>query len=178
MENPLLKHTTITQIAQLMANETPAVRPKSQEVWAQHQAMVVNRSIDLQNQGFMVSVDNEIMLSGCIYDICITGKPDIIATKDKLVVVENCNGGQRNQLDQYIILLYMMLLPHASITKTLCDGRIPHGRLVYWDEIFDLPSGRVDSHFRRLFTKILKQLSTQPLVISQANQNLASTKAG
>jgi hypothetical protein len=54
--------------------------------------MVIQRASQLQAEGFTVYVEyaNSLKVNGKIFDICVAGRPDIVAIKDNWVVVEDC----------------------------------------------------------------------------------------
>jgi hypothetical protein len=113
--------------------------------------MVIQRASQLQAEGFTVYVEyaNSLKVNGKIYDICVAGRPDIVAIKDGWVVVEDCKTGKRRDSHRFQVLLYMLLLPLAPETKDYCQGQIPHGRLVYPDGIVEIPAWSVDRPFKQ-----------------------------
>jgi CRISPR/Cas system-associated exonuclease Cas4 (RecB family) len=123
--------------------------------------MVIQRSIALQEQGFRVNVENanSFKVKGKTYSICIAGRPDIVAIKDNWVVVEDCKSGREKASHLYQVLLYMLLLRHAPETKSLCQGQIPHGRLIYPNRVIDIPNQRIDRDFITHFHQVLSSLT-------------------
>ncbi|GEA28394.1 hypothetical protein MiAbW_02969 [Microcystis aeruginosa NIES-4325] len=73
-------------------------------------------------------------------------------------MVEDCKNGGKKTSHLYQILLYMLLLPHAPETKSLCKVQIPHGRLIYPDRIIDIPNQRIDRDFITYFHQVLSSL--------------------
>jgi CRISPR/Cas system-associated exonuclease Cas4 (RecB family) len=169
----LTPYAWVTRVAQLMAKEKNchygnwlptnyhiSLLPSDFDS-SDHDKMVIQRSIELQNLGFSVNVENanSFKVKGKTYSICIAGRPDIVAIKDNWVVVEDCKSGREKTSHLYQILLYMLLLPHAPETKSLCKGQIPHGRLVYPDRIIDIPNQRIDRDFITHFQQVLSSLT-------------------
>jgi hypothetical protein len=110
-------------------------KPPSNYDPSEHDEMVIQRASQLQAEGFTVYVEyaNSLKVNGKIFDICVAGRPDIVAIKDSWVVVEDCKTGKRRDSHRFQVLLYMLLLPLAPETKHHCQGHTPHGRLVYPD---------------------------------------------
>jgi CRISPR/Cas system-associated exonuclease Cas4 (RecB family) len=127
-------------------------KPPSNYDSSEHDEMVIQRASQLQAEGFTVYVEyaNSLKVNGKIFDICVAGRPDIVAIKDTWVVVEDCKTGKRRDSHRFQVLLYMLLLPLAPETKNHCQGHTPHGRLVYPDEIVELPAWNVDRPFKQL----------------------------
>jgi CRISPR/Cas system-associated exonuclease Cas4 (RecB family) len=119
---------------------------------SKHDEMVIQRASQLQAEGFTVYVEyaNSLKVNGKIFDICVAGRPDIVAIKDNWVVVEDCKTGKRRDSHRFQVLLYMLLLPLAPETKHHCQGQIPHGRLVYPDGTVEIPAWAVDRPFKQL----------------------------
>jgi len=133
---------------------------------SKHDQMVIKRASQLEAEGFTVYVEdaNSLKVNGQKFDICIAGKPDIVAIKDGWVVVEDCKSGKRLDSHRFQVLLYMLLLPLAPETKHLCQGQTPHGRLVYRDGIVEIPHWTVDSQFKQLLHQTIATIvsSTPP----------------
>lgn len=112
-----------------------------------HHEKILERTSELLNEGFTVYIedDNSFKAYSKKFPICVSGRPDIIATKDNLVVVEDIKTGRRKNSHKMQVLLYMFLLPLASETKKLCHEKIPHGRIVYPDNILEIPTWEVIS---------------------------------
>lgn len=124
---------------------------------SEHNQMVMKRASKLQAEGFTVYVEdaNSLKVNGQKFDICIAGKPDIVAIKDGWVVVEDCKTGKRRDSHRFQVLLYMLLLPLAPETKHLCHSQIPHGRLVYRDGVVEIPHWTVNSQFKQLLRQTI-----------------------
>lgn len=175
----------VTRVAQLMANEKSchyahwlptnyhvSLLPSEFDS-SNHDEMVIQRSIELQNQGFTVNVEtaNSFKVKGKTYPICIAGRPDLIAIKDNWVIVEDCKSGRYKKSHIYQVLLYMLLLPHAQQTKSICQGQIPHGRLIYSDRIVDIPTWQVNQEFISHFHQVLSSLTCADIPTPQPYQS-------
>lgn len=137
-------HVTVTGLAQLLANEKDC----SHALWkithhqfkkqpsnfdpSEHDERLVQRALQLQNEDFTVYVENQnsFKYQGQTFDICVGGRPDIIAIKDDWAIVEDIKTGKPKDSHKMQMLLYMSMLPFAPETKHLFKGHIPHGRLV------------------------------------------------
>jgi hypothetical protein len=132
-------------------------KPPSNYDSSEHDEIVIQRASQLQDEGFTVYVEyaNSLKVNGRIFDICVAGRPDIVAIKDSWVVVEDCKTGKRRDSHRFQVLLYMLLLPLAPETKDYCQGQIPHGRVVYPDGIVEIPAWSVDCQFRQLLRQTI-----------------------
>lgn len=140
-------------------------KPASNYDPSEHDEMVIQRASQLQAEGFTVYVEyaNSLKVNGKIFDICVAGRPDIIAIKDSWLVVEDCKTGKRRNSHRFQVLLYMLLLPLAPETQHHCQGHTPHGRLVYPDEIVEIPAWNVDRQFKQLLRQTIATIcSTTP----------------
>jgi hypothetical protein len=137
-------------------------KPPSNYDSSEHDEMVIQRAAQLQAEGFTVYVEyaNSLKVNGKIYDICVAGRPDIVAIKDSWVVVEDCKTGKHRDSHRFQVLLYMLLLPLAPETKDYCQGHTPHGRLVYPDEIVEIPAWNVDHPFKQLLRQTIATIGS------------------
>lgn len=124
---------------------------------SEHNEMVIKRASQLQAEGFTVYVENanSFKVEGKIFEICVAGRPDIVATKNDWVLVEDCKTGKRRDSHRFQVLLYMLLLPLAPETKHHCQGHTPHGRLVYPDGIVEISAWAVDRQFKQLLRQTI-----------------------
>ncbi len=181
MEKPAKKrfkpYAWVTWLASLLAGEKLCKyavwlptqyqfeKPPSNYDSSEHDEMVIQRASQLQAEGFTVYVEyaNSLKVNGKIFDICVAGRPDIVAIKDSWVVVEDCKTGKRRDSHRFQVLLYMLLLPLAPETKHYCQGQIPHGRLVYPDGTVEIPAWAVDRQFKQLLRQTIATIcSTTP----------------
>lgn len=163
----------VTWIAKLMADSKKCQYPEwlrtqyqvptlpSDYDSSEHDAMVINRAMTLEQRGFSVQVEaaNAFRVSGQTYSICVAGRPDILAVKNDWTVVEDCKSGKPHLWHSYQVRLYMLLLPLASETKALCAGHIPHGRLIYPDEMIEIPAWSVDEAFKEKLRQTIAMLT-------------------
>lgn len=164
----------VTWLAKVLAEETKCIYsiqqltnyqfPKQPNNYdsSEHDEKVIQRAIILQEQGFTVYVEyqNSFKVNGKTYDVCVSGRPDIVAVKDDWVIVEDIKTGKRKNSHKMQVLLYMLLLPLASETQDICHKQIPHGRLIYSDGIVDIPAWQVDDKFRKRLREAIATIST------------------
>ncbi len=170
-------YATVTGLAQLLANEkdcphalwkTTHHQFKKQPSTfdpSEHDEKLIERALQLHNEDFTVYVENQnsFKYQGHTFDICVAGRPDIIAIKDDWAVVEDIKTGKPKDSHQMQILLYMSMLPFAPDTQHLFKGHIPHGRLVYSDHILDIPKWSVNQQFRQRLQQLISMLcNSQP----------------
>ncbi|MGE5660354.1 MAG: PD-(D/E)XK nuclease family protein [Actinomycetota bacterium] len=124
---------------------------------SEHDEMVIKRALQLQNEGFTVYVENQnsFKYQGQYFDICVAGRPDIIAIKDNWAVVEDIKTGKPKDSHKMQVLLYLSMLPFSPETKHLFKGYIPHGRLVYRNQIVDFPKWSVNQQFRQRLQNLI-----------------------
>ncbi|NER24670.1 MAG: Dna2/Cas4 domain-containing protein [Symploca sp. SIO1C2] len=127
---------------------------------SEHDQMVIKRASQLRAEGFTVYVENanSLKVNGRDYNICIAGRPDIVAIKDGCVVVEDCKSGKHRDSHRFQVLLYMLLLRYAPETKKRCQGMEPHGRLIYREDIVDIPAEAVDNQFIQLLRQTIETI--------------------
>jgi hypothetical protein len=140
--------------------------------FSKHDEQVLKRACQLKSEGFTVYVenDNSFSVQGKTYDIRVAGKPDIVAIKNDWVVVEDIKTGKRKDSHKMQVLLYMLLLPVAPETKHLCQGKIPHGRLIYNDDIVEIPHWQVDRPFKQHLREAIATLCDPKPVKAQPSQ--------
>lgn len=168
-------YTTVTRIAKLMSGDSQCEYAAwlsahhqyekldsgfDSEKWqSEHNQLIKERVAQLEVEGFTVYIEdaNSFRINGKTCDICVAGKPDILAIKDDQVIVEDCKTGQRKASHRMQVLSYMLLLTVAPDSR--CKGLISEGRLVYPDRLVDIPSSDVDSQFKELFKKTVAMIS-------------------
>ncbi|MEG4030026.1 MULTISPECIES: PD-(D/E)XK nuclease family protein [unclassified Microcoleus] len=170
-------YATVTAIAEVLATEKDCLHALWQRTHYQfekqpstyapseHEEKLIQRAFQLQTEGFTVYVENQnsFKYKGQIFDICVAGRPDIIAIKDDWAVVEDIKTGKRKDSHKMQVLLYMSMLPFAPETKDMFKGHIPHGRLVYRDGILDIPKWCVNEQFRQRLQQLIAMLcNSQP----------------
>ncbi len=76
-----------------------------------HSEMVTARAAELKADGWTVSVEdqNHFSLKGAT--ALLSGKPDIVACRDREVLVVDCKGGQQRDADFFQVLIYLFALP-------------------------------------------------------------------
>ena len=163
MKKRFYPYLWVTRLAALLANEKSCKyavsllakyqfdKHSSNYDSSEHDEMVIQRAAQLQAEGFTVYVENanSFKVNGQKFDICIAGRPDIVAIKDGWTVVEDCKSGKPKDSHRMQVLLYMLLLPAAKETKEFCqNGKIPHGRLIYKHTTKEIPAYAVDQEFK------------------------------
>ena len=170
-------YATVTWLSEILANEKECEyslwqrthhqfesKPSTYDP-SEHDEMVIKRAEKLQNEGFTVSVENQnsFKYKSPNFDICVAGRPDIIPIKNDWAVVEDIKAGKPRNSHIMQVLLYMAILPFAPETQHLFNGHIPHGRLVYRDQILELPKWYVDQKFRQRLWQLMAMLcNSQP----------------
>lgn len=126
---------------------------------ANHRALLNDRLSQLQLEGWTVSVEGEnwFEIMGRQYVIKIAGKPDILAIREEQIWVEDCKTGRRKNSDLYQMLLYMLLLPLSHPKR---QGMKLQGRLVYPDEVVEVPNEQLNEEFKVQFRKAIAYLSS------------------
>lgn len=121
------------------------------------------RKLFLESLGYQVFIEeeNKIQVHGQKYNICIAGRPDIVAIKDGWTIVEDIKTGKNRNYHQYQVMLYMLLLTKDSKTKKYCNQKIPHGRLVYNDCTLEIPHFQINQAFASEFYQALDLITNK-----------------
>ena len=122
----------------------------------EHNELVSARREELRNQGYRVFVEDEnafkrIGRTG----IVISGKPDLLAIREQIGVIEDCKTGRPRTSDQLQVLVYLLLLP---IKDPRCAGIELSGRVVYRTSTVDIPGTAVDDGFRGRFVDLVQRI--------------------
>ena len=122
----------------------------------EHNELVSARREQLLDEGCEVYVEDEnafkrIGKTGII----VSGKPDILAIRDGIGVVEDCKTGRPRTSDQLQVLVYMLLLP---IKNPRCENVELSGRLVYKTSSVDVPAAGLDDAFRKRFAELVHKV--------------------
>jgi len=125
----------------------------------EHNELVNSRREELVDEGYQVFVEDEnafrrIGQTG----IVVSGKPDILAIRDGIGVVEDCKTGRPRTSDQLQVLVYMLLLP---VKNPRCAGVSLSGRLVYRTSSVEVPASGLDDDFRRRFVELVRKVGGQ-----------------
>jgi CRISPR/Cas system-associated exonuclease Cas4 (RecB family) len=121
-----------------------------------HTELLERRVNQLYKEGFDVSIENqnELRLKGKD-DIEVCGKPDIIAIKEKRAYVEDCKTGKPRDSHIMQVMIYMMMLPHVNEN---IEGKILDGRVIYKENILEIPSRKIDDKQKRIFKELVWQI--------------------
>ncbi len=116
---------------------------------ANHAQLLRARRTALEAEGFTVYTEdqNSFTLQGKT-GIEVSGKPDIVAIRDKEAYVEDCKTGSPRHSDHFQVLVYMLSLPYV---KGPWKGLKLNGRIVYSDTVVDVPSSKIDTDLKGLF---------------------------
>jgi len=122
----------------------------------EHRDLVNARREQLRDAGYDVYIEDEnafkrIGQTGII----VSGKPDILAIKDRAGIIEDCKTGRPRTSDQLQVLVYMLLFPIGNST---CDGVTLSGRVVYKTNAVDIPTSGLDDAFRTRFVNLVRKV--------------------
>jgi CRISPR/Cas system-associated exonuclease Cas4 (RecB family) len=104
---------------------------------AEHGQMVRERAVALAKEGFQVGIEeqNKLSLRGGS-GATLGGKPDLIAVRERDVLVVDCKTGQTRGADYYQVLIYMLALP---MCRPQYKGLAVRGRVDYRDNAIQIP---------------------------------------
>jgi hypothetical protein len=122
----------------------------------EHNELVSARREQLLDAGYRVYIEEEnafkrIGRTG----IVVSGKPDILAVRDRESVIEDCKTGRPRTSDQLQVLSYMLLLP---IKDPRCRDTVLSGRVVYKSSAVDIPTTALDDAFRSRFVSLVQKV--------------------
>lgn len=123
-----------------------------------HGRLLDRRVEELKAEGYKVYVEDENSFKIVGQDnktATVAGKADIVAIKGEQVIVEDCKTGKKKDADLIQVLAYMMLLPLRG-GPSHCRGKTLRGRLIYGEEIIDVPSSLLDQDFKDSFRKMVE----------------------
>lgn len=151
---PLLAGSSYCQwAAWFQANFKFEKQDSDMSEWRIKHGRLLNRRVQtLEAEGYTVYIEdeNKFAIQSRDKSVKVAGKADIVAIKGDYVVVEDCKTGKKKDADLMQVLSYMMLLP-LSGGPPHCRKRVFQGRLVYGEEIIDIPSSMVDEDFKASF---------------------------
>ncbi len=121
-----------------------------------HGDLVRARREQLLAEGYEVSVeeDNAFRRVGKT-GIVVSGKPDLVAFRDRVGVIEDCKTGRPRTSDSAQVLVYLLLFP---IGNPRCAGVRMSGRVVYRTGSLDVPPEALDSAFRERFVSLVQRV--------------------
>lgn len=102
-----------------------------------HNNLMGKRAGELRKEGYSVYLEsqNQFNFKGQT-GIIVAGKPDIVAVKDKQVLVVDCKTGKERHSDKIQVMVYMLILPH---THPACAGDVEiNGEVCYKDNRIDI----------------------------------------
>ncbi|MUG92766.1 Dna2/Cas4 domain-containing protein [Scytonema sp. UIC 10036] len=159
---PLLAGSSFCQWAAWFQANYTFEKPQSDfSEWRIKHGRLLNKRVrNLENQGYEVYIEdeNKFTITGQDGITKVAGKADIVAIKGNQVIVEDCKTGQKRDADVMQVLTYMLLLA-APGGPSHCRGKKLEGRLIYGDEVIDVPSEMLDRDFKDSFREIVHLVS-------------------
>jgi hypothetical protein len=132
------------------------------DTWkVQHTEMVEQRATQLRADGWNVTLEdqNKFILQGRVGTL--SGKPDLIADKGELLIIEDCKGGKRKTSDRLQVVEYMFALPLVNPAR--CAGKRVSGRVVYRDGWIEIPPEQFTPELRqRVIDAMLRVSGSTP----------------
>ena len=122
----------------------------------EHNDLVRERRETLRDEGYEVFVEDENAFRRTGQTgIVVSGKPDILAIRDGVGVLEDCKTGRPRTSDQLQVLVYMLLLP---IGNPRCSGIELSGRVMYKSGSVEIPAEGLDGGFRERFVQLVRKV--------------------
>ena len=137
-----------------------------QVTWVTHHTTLLrSRAEELREEGYQVFLEdqNSFRLEGN-NGAFLSGKPDIVAIKDRDVCVVDCKTGKEKPSDKTQVLIYMLLLPLSESHKDKLRGTQIRGQIQYSHHRADLTVNQVDDDFKKAFRNAMDvaALTDQP----------------
>jgi len=134
--------------------------PSNFDSWnLEHNRLLQRRKQQLENDGFKVLVEaqNQFSIKGKDGRTVIGGKPDIVAIKQPIDwVIEDVKTGQQRNSHLAQMLIYMLLAPFG-LPK--CRGHVMAGRLVYAENVVEVPTAGLTEEFKETFRATVGAIS-------------------
>ena len=129
---------------------------------SKHEELLHSRADHLEAQGYTVYLEDENLfrIEGNDKKTIVSGKPDIVAIRGEEIIVEDCKTGRKQDSHPQQVLLYMLLLP-LSGGASHCKGKKLSGRLVYLDEVIDIPANLITDDFKQSFKSLVHTVSAE-----------------
>jgi len=125
----------------------------------EHNELVNERREQLLDGGYDVYVEEENAFKRRgKTGIFVSGKPDVLAIRDRTGFVEDCKTGRPRTSDPLQVLVYMLLLP---IGNPRCDKVTLSGRVVYRTSSVDVPASGLDEGFRARFAELVHRVGDE-----------------
>ena len=122
----------------------------------EHNELVNERREQLLDEGYAVYVEDENAFKRVgKTGIIVSGKPDVLAIRDGVGLLEDCKTGRPRTSDQLQVLVYMLLLP---IGNPRCAGVELSGRVVYRTSSVEIPATGLDDAFRTRFVDLVHRV--------------------
>jgi hypothetical protein len=88
----------------------------------------------------------------------LAGKPDMVVIEDGEALILDCKTGRARVSDQIQVLIYMAVLP--ACFPELSDYPL-RGRVVYTDNLVDIPARAVDAGFRKHLDNFFQLIASE-----------------
>ena len=111
-----------------------------------------------QRQGYQVSLDSQNAFTLRGNTATLSGRPDLVATRDNETVVVDVKVGQPSAASIAQVLLYLYALPRAL--KSLYGDISLSGQVVYPDGPVDVPAEAVNEEFVGSLGRLMRRLSS------------------
>ncbi len=159
---PLLAGSSFCQWAAWFQSNYTFEKPQPDlSDWTVKHGRLLNKRVQkLEDEGYKVYIEdeNKFTLTGQDGFTKVAGKADIVAIKGNQIIVEDCKTGQKRNSDVMQVLVYMLLLS-APGGVSHCKGKKLDGRLIYGEEIIDIPSETLDQVFKDSFRETVHLVS-------------------
>ena len=111
------------------------------------------------DRGYLVTVERQNEFRLQLAGATVSGRPDILATRDQDLVIVDAKASHRSQAHEIQVMLYMMFLQLAGARAE--DKRIT-GEVYYAeDDTVDIAAGAADQEFRGLVTNLIGRLTAR-----------------
>ena len=123
---------------------------------ADHNSLLLRRKEELVQKGYEVFTEdqNKFTLQSKT-GISLGGKADIVALNDTTACVEDAKTGSPKNSDHIQVIIYMMVLPLAIPRY---KDRKFDGRIVYKNNIVDIPHKALDEAFKERFKIMIQKI--------------------
>ena len=114
---------------------------------------------EYEQRGYTVTVERQNEFRLRLEDTTISGRPDLVASRDDETIIVDVKAAQRNQAHEIQVMLYMSWLPEA-------DGRYQGIKLqgqVYYgeDNGIDIPATEIDHRFKEITAGLITRLTSK-----------------
>jgi len=137
---------------------------------AEHDQMVRERAVILAKQGYNIGIEeqNKFNLRGGS-GATLGGKPDLIAAREREVLVVDCKTGQTRGGDYFQVLLYMLALP---MCRPQYKGLTLSGRVDYRDNAIQIPAEELTEEAANRIWELMERIvgDSEPARVPSADE--------